>query len=810
MIGEPSSLPTAAGTTVKDVRAWTQGRGLGAETDPAEWERLGGEFLAGLKTDRTFEPTTEVEPKADASDENLSPRELACIRAEDELNSERELRENLPLAAIGAGGKDNMPDEANDVRRVLEKLPSHDPKFFLVGDRPCRLQFRPLRFVPHTAASIGQFIGEKISLFTSGADGRTFVVCPKWMREAIRDTVVYPEHISRVDSIVPYPVLRLDGDFTSFGFDDSARVYCESHAVDAVPQNPTHAEARAATAKLFDLVDEFPWRTSADRAAWLAFVLTFLMRPAIGGPAPLFAFDATVNGSGKSLLLALAWRILTGEGPSLIGLPKEDEEADKRITASLIAGGPAIFFDDVHHEVGGPSLQRYLTASATYSGRLLGESRLVEFPAKAVMAVTGNNIAYATPDMRRRTLPIRLKPAGDPVRNRTFRYPDPQRYAAEHRDELLTALLTIVRAWITAGRPKASPPLRNFPSFEAWSIVREVVVWLGEPDPLATRSDLDADRDGATQALAEFLQYFETADRTCRGLTAAALRGKLLEDFDGPLARYFTACTGRSVDERLTPEAVGRSLRTLLDRPAGGWVLNLRTPKGEKLYRAERVACRAEAPATVPFSVLHGEGTATPAENRNPPQPEPTPQKPLEIQAETNAGGGGCGSSQVDGCNSAATPATADERPDDVFALVAPKDFDGAAGGGDAPTFPLPDPATAIAALYAIAVDEPTEPPATHGNTPPATAVHCEESRNAAATTADHGRNSGNGVAAAAPVGSPESPPAECGTQSPPAPPVDHAALIREREERLAADARQQRQAKRPRTLFDKLDGGAA
>jgi putative DNA primase/helicase len=55
------------------------------------------------------------------------------------------------------------------------------------------------------------------------------------------------------------------------------------------------------------------------------------------------------------------------------------------------------------------------------------------------------------------------------------------------RGKYVAAALTVVRAYIVAGKPGKLPPLA---SFEEWSdLVRSALVWLGLPDPVETSED---------------------------------------------------------------------------------------------------------------------------------------------------------------------------------------------------------------------------------------------------------------------------------------------------------------------------------
>jgi hypothetical protein len=73
-----------------------------------------------------------------------------------------------------------------------------------------------------------------------------------------------------------------------------------------------------------------------------------------------------------------------------------------------------------------------------------------------------------------------------PQERKGFKYDLEGGHAVTHRSELLSAALTILRAWHCAGRPM--PALPSWGSFTAWSgVVRAAIVWTGLPDPFITQ-----------------------------------------------------------------------------------------------------------------------------------------------------------------------------------------------------------------------------------------------------------------------------------------------------------------------------------
>jgi hypothetical protein len=97
-------------------------------------------------------------------------------------------------------------------------------------------------------------------------------------------------------------------------------------------------------------------------------------------------------------------------------------------------------------------------------------------------------------DLCRRAITTTLDPEMERPELRQFKR-DPIATILENRGKYIAACLTIVRAYILAGRPDRAPKLA---SFEGWSdTVRSALIWLGEADPvisMETSYDEDPER----------------------------------------------------------------------------------------------------------------------------------------------------------------------------------------------------------------------------------------------------------------------------------------------------------------------------
>lgn len=283
--------------------------------------------------------------------------------------------------------------------------------------------------------------------------------------------------------VIQAPTLRHDGSLLDTpGYDHATGLlYVNDRAAfPPLPPHPTQADAIAALAVLADLIQDFPFERAAHRAAALAAILTPLVRHAFEGPAPFFIFDSTTAGAGKGLMSDVVSIIATGRACPKTVQAATDEEEEKRLMAVALAGDPLMCIDNIIKPIGSGPLDSALTKGAQ-TGRLLGGNRHVSVPMSTVWLGTGNNISLAG-DVGRRVIMCRFAPAQERPDERTnFQIPSLLQHIREHRAELVAAGLTVVRAFILAGKPQTG--VGKFGSFDGWNeLVRATLVWAGAGD----------------------------------------------------------------------------------------------------------------------------------------------------------------------------------------------------------------------------------------------------------------------------------------------------------------------------------------
>lgn len=323
--------------------------------------------------------------------------------------------------------------------------------------------------------------------------------------KVVKDVMALPNWpgILPIVGLISSPVVRPDGSIIDQpGHDAATGLFYTGDAGMAltVPDSPTQEEAvKAAAYILTEVFGDFPFREQASRANTLAALLTTLTLPLIGGNIPLGLFDKPQAGTGASLLTEIIAELVTGEKANMQTAPDNDEEWRKAITAVLMQGPQIVVIDNVTSALKSSKLSQMLTAR-TWSDRMLGQTKMLNLLQTAAWFATGNNIQLGG-DIARRAYWIRVDALlARPWLRGGFRHPDILVWVEEHRSELLSMLLTMVRAWIVAGKPEGIAP--KIGSFEKWSqVIGGILTYAGVEGFLGNAAEL---YDSADQDIAQW------------------------------------------------------------------------------------------------------------------------------------------------------------------------------------------------------------------------------------------------------------------------------------------------------------------
>ena len=259
-----------------------------------------------------------------------------------------------------------------------------------------------------------------------------------------------------VAGVITTPTLRPDRTILdTVGYDPATRlILMEPPQMPAIPEMPTQEDAKRALALVDELLDEFPFVDDASRNVALSALITPIVRGAFQ-VAPMHIARAPSAGSGKSFLLDVAADIGICQPCPVMAAGRTEEETEKRLSAALLAGQPFIAIDNVNGELGGDALCQAIERPIVEI-RTFGKSERVRVEARSTtFFATGNNLVLRG-DMTRRTHLVTLDAQTERPELRQFQG-DPVGNVVADRGKYVSACLTIVRAYIVAGKPDTAP-----------------------------------------------------------------------------------------------------------------------------------------------------------------------------------------------------------------------------------------------------------------------------------------------------------------------------------------------------------------
>jgi putative DNA primase/helicase len=399
--------------------------------------------------------------------------------------------------------------------------------------------------------------------------------------------------LPHVTGIITTPTLRPDGSLLADpGYDPETELYLSpGFQIPPIPEHPSKDQALAALKLLIDLLSEFSFKRIGgehekrlNRSVALSGLLTPLVRGSLP-TAPMHLIAAHMAGTGKSYLVDTAAMIATGRLCPVITALKSVEETEKRLGAIILSGIPMVSLDNCTHDLGGELLCQ-IAERPVIKVRILGHSETPDCEVHTAVFATGNNIAFKG-DMVRRGLVCNLETLDERPELRKFNR-NTLRQAGANRATYVAAGLTVMRAYLTAGAPEVCGP---FGSYAEWStMVRAPLIWLGEPDPVASVD--------ATQAedpeLADLREVFERwldelkTDAPYTSASIAEAAGVTPSGFNAPVFKQVLLRIAGDKDGGISVKRLGEWLR----RNSGRVV---RTPDGRKFWLVREQASASRA-----------------------------------------------------------------------------------------------------------------------------------------------------------------------------------------------------------------------
>ncbi len=276
-------------------------------------------------------------------------------------------------------------------------------------------------------------------------------------------------HVPALEGIALAPVFAPDGTLHAEpGYNSATRLY-NAGGVEIGDTDPTDENLKRAKQLLMgELMGEFPFVDDASRAHALALLLLPFVRPMISGATPNHLIDAPTPGTGKSLLADLCTIPFASGQKSTISLTKSEDEFSKAIITALLSGRSYVCIDNLPQSaiLDSAKLASAITESEIADRTMRTHTAMMIRP-RCGWITTGNNTKLSL-ELTRRTVQIRLdRNSETPWNTENFKHADIRSWALEHRAELATAAIAIIRRWIACGRPKFTGKPKG--SFSEWA-----------------------------------------------------------------------------------------------------------------------------------------------------------------------------------------------------------------------------------------------------------------------------------------------------------------------------------------------------
>jgi putative DNA primase/helicase len=391
--------------------------------------------------------------------------------------------------------------------------------------------------------------------------------------------------------IITAPTLRHDGSVLETpGYDERTGLLFRPGDIEfpPIPDRPTRKQAEAARDLLCDLLAEFAFvsgQRGVDASVAFSGFATALIRRSMAS-APLHAISSPSPGSGKSFLVDLVSMVTTGYRAPVAALSGRDEEDEKRLDAHLLVARSILSLDNASHPIGGDRLCQILTQESV-SFRPMGYTAIIQAATNITLFATGNNLAFAG-DVLRRCILCRIDPEEEHPEQREFKT-SPMSAVTARRAEFVVAVLTMLRAYIAAGRPSPSKPLA---SYEHWcQMVRDPLIWLGFTDPIASMADVettDGSREDTAELFACWIEQFGEVFISAREAVDIASK-RHTDQADRPIGFVYPkinaalAAVAADRSGTISAKQLGYWLRAHVDQIVGGLRLTHKLDKHSKV-----------------------------------------------------------------------------------------------------------------------------------------------------------------------------------------------------------------------------------
>ncbi len=291
----------------------------------------------------------------------------------------------------------------------------------------------------------------------------------------VLDSQIFQDRLPNINRIftVQNPIIY-DGELTfpKEGYDKRFNSWLP---YDAPKINDMEMPLEDAKKTLYDIFKEFCFETRQDYMNAISALITPFLRglftTGFNTRCPVYCYESNRERSGKDYLAGITGILYEGhaleEPPISNGEYRSsggNDELRKKIVSAMISGRKRLHFSNNKGHLNNSVFESVVTAER-YSDRLLGKNESVTFDNELDFSFSGNLGITLTPDLANRTIFIKLFLDIEDANRRKFDNPNLHDIVFKKRDDILSALYSLVRNWFDKECPAGSVPFASFPEW---------------------------------------------------------------------------------------------------------------------------------------------------------------------------------------------------------------------------------------------------------------------------------------------------------------------------------------------------------
>ena len=226
---------------------------------------------------------------------------------------------------------------------------------------------------------------------------------------------------------------------------------------------------------LKEIYKEFCFESKQDYFNALSALLTPFLRglfkTGFNTRCPVYCYEANRERSGKDFCAGVTGMLYEGnaieEAPISSGEYHSsggNDELRKKIATAMLNGKKRMHFSNNKGHLNNAVLES-ITTNTRFSDRLLGKNIEIAFDNEMDFSFSGNLGMTMTPDLANRTIFIKLFLDIEDANKRQFTRPNLHNWILTNRNDILSALYSLVRNWFSNGSPNGTVPFASYPEW---------------------------------------------------------------------------------------------------------------------------------------------------------------------------------------------------------------------------------------------------------------------------------------------------------------------------------------------------------